>query len=118
MHLAQNPLLDFEALRAHLADLGFAEELGNLLNSDVYVHASFARPAASMDQATAGWDHTFTLCQRADLEAELKRAETELAENPSEQSFASFRALQDQVRPAGEEDGDDSGFDETRFHKR
>jgi DNA primase len=110
IHIAQNPELDFAALRAHLANLGFAEELETLLNSEVYVHAGFARSAASLDEATAGWDHTFTLCQRAELEADLKRAEEELAENPSEESFARFKALQDQVRPAGDEDGEELGL--------
>ena len=106
MHLAQNPELDFEALRAHLANLGFAEDLGNLLNSDIYVHAGFARPTASMDQATSGWDHTFELCQRVDWEADLKRAEMDLAENPSEQTLATFRALKEQVQPGADEDGE------------
>ncbi len=114
MHIAQNPELDFAALRAHLARLGFAEELENLLNSDVYVHAAFAREGAPLDQALAGWEHTFVLCQRADLEADLRRAELELAENPSEQAFAAFKALQDQVRPVGEEDGEDLGFSEAK----
>ena len=118
MHIAQNPELDFEALRADLSNLGFTDELGNLLNSDTYVHAGFARPAAPMDEATVGWDHTFTLCQRADLEADLKRAETELAENPSEHTFAAYQALRNQVRPAGDDDHDDSGFDTTRHQKR
>ena len=108
MHIAQNPTLDFEALRAHLANLGFAEELENLLNSDIYVHARFARSTEPLDAATTGWDHTFKLCQRAEVEADLKRAEEELVENPSEESFARFKALQDQVRPAGEDDGDES----------
>jgi len=118
MHIAQNPELDFVAFRAHLANLGFAEELENLLNSDIYLHAGFARAEAGLDEATAGWDHTFKLCQRAELEADLKRAEQELAENPSEQTFAAYKALQDQVRPAGDEDGDELGFDETSHHKR
>ena len=118
MHIAQNPELDFDALRGHLTNLGFAEELGNLLNSDIYVHAGFARPATSMDEATAGWDHTFTLCQRAELEADLKRAQDEMTENPSEHSFAAYKALQDQVRPAGDDDGDELGFDDTGHHKR
>ena len=109
MHIAQNPELDFEALRAHLSNLGFTEELGNLLNSDTYVHARFARPAASMDEATAGWDHTFTLCQRADLVADLKRAETELAENTSDETMAAHKALHALVYPASDDDGDEPG---------
>ncbi len=118
MHIAQNPDLEFDVLHAHLAEQGFADELEKLLNSDIYVHAGFARPSASMDQATAGWDHTFAMCQRAALEAELKRAEVELAENPSEQAFAAFRALQDQAGPTGDEDDDQVGIGHTNRHTR
>ncbi|MBY0511828.1 MAG: DNA primase [Rhodospirillaceae bacterium] len=118
MHLAQNPELDFEALRAHLANLGFAEDLGNLLNSDVYVHAGFARPTASMDQATAGWDHTFALCQRTDLEADFERAKAELEANPSDQTWATFMALKEQVQPDEDEDGNGPDFDDAGHHRR
>jgi DNA primase len=118
MHIAQNPELDFEALRAHLANLGFAEDLGNLLNSDIYVHAGFARPTASMDQATAGWDHTFAMCQRTDLEADFERAKAELEANPSDQTWATFMALKEQVQPGEDEDGDGPDFDDAGHHRR
>jgi DNA primase len=107
IHVAQDPELDFGGLQAHLANIGFAAELETLLNSNTYVHAGFARPTAPKEQAISGWDHTFALCQRADLEADLKRAELELAENPSEQAFAVFEALQRQARPPGDEDSDE-----------
>jgi len=107
MHIAQNPELDFEALRAHLANLGFAEDLGNLLNSDVYVHAGFARPTASMDQATAGWDQTFALCQQTNLKADIERAQAELEANPSDQTWAAFMALKEQDQPGDEDDNSD-----------
>ncbi|MGE3332955.1 MAG: DNA primase [Rhodospirillaceae bacterium] len=107
IHVAQDPELDFGGLQAHLAKIGFAAELETLLNSNTYVHAGFARPTAPKEQAISGWDHTFALCQRADLEADLKRAELELAENPSEQALAVFEALQRQVRPPGDEDSDE-----------
>ncbi|MGE3476517.1 MAG: DNA primase [Rhodospirillaceae bacterium] len=107
IHVAQDPELDFGGLQAHLANTGFAAELETLLNSNTYVHAGFARPTAPKEQAISGWDHTFALCQRADLEADLKRAELELAENPSEHALAVFEALQRQVRPPGDEDSDE-----------
>lgn len=107
IHVAQDPELDFGALQAHLASIGFAAELETLFNSNTYVHAGFSRPTAPKEQAITGWDHTFALCQRADMEADLKRAELELAENPSERAFAAFEALQKQVRPPGDEDGDE-----------
>jgi len=105
IHIAENSELDFAGLQAHLAHRGFGDELANLLDSGIYVHAGFARPTASVDQAIAGWDHTFALCQRAELEADLKRAEQELAENPSEQAFATFKALQDQSTAGNDDDG-------------
>lgn len=110
MHIAQNPELDFEALRAHLANLGFAEDLGNLLNSDIYVHAGFARPTASMDQATAGWDQTFALCQQTNLKADLERAQAELEANPSDQTWAAFMALKEQDQPGDDDDSNGPDF--------
>ena len=118
MHIAQNPDLEFGILRAHIAGQGFIDELENLLNSDIYVHAGFARPSASMDQATVGWDHTFAMCQRAALEAELRQAEMELAGNPSEQAFAAFKALQDQAGSAGDEEDDQVGVGQSNQHNR
>jgi DNA primase len=98
MHIAHNPDLDFAAVGAQLHGLGCAEELAAVLHPEVYLHASFARPSAPLDQATGGWDHTFALCQRAGLEADLKRAERELAENPTDQALAALKALHEQVR--------------------
>jgi DNA primase len=111
---AQRPDLDFSALEAHLQSLGFAAEIATLLHPEVYVHAGFARPGVSIEQATVGWDHTFALCQQASLEADLERAERELAENPTEQTFAVFKALREQARPSGGSEGDEDG--EAREH--
>ncbi|MEQ9448096.1 MAG: hypothetical protein RLN70_04205, partial [Rhodospirillaceae bacterium] len=113
LHIAQNPDLEFDALHAHLAKQGFAEELDKLLNSDIYIHAGFARPSASLEQATAGWDHTFRMCQQAALAAEKRRLELELADNPTEELVAALRALQDQAGPAGDEDDDQIGIGQT-----
>ncbi len=106
IHVAQNPDLEFGALATHLQGLGFAAEIASLLHPDVYLHAGFARPDAPLEQATVGWDHTFALCQRAGLEADLKRAEQELAENPTEQAFAVFKALREQAQASGVGDED------------
>ena len=108
LHLAQTQELDFATLRGQLASQGFAQELANLLDSDIYVHAGFAKPQASAAQALAGWDHTYALIQRADLEADLKRAEQDVAENPSEQTIAAYNALYEQTVPV-EDDEQDAG---------
>ena len=109
IEVAQQPDLDFTALQAYLQGLGFTAEIATLLHPEVYVHAGFARPGASTEQATLGWDHTFALSQRAGLEADLERAERELAENPTEQAFAVFKALREQARLSGGSEGDEDG---------
>ncbi len=116
LHIAQNPDLEFENLRAHLAEQGFADELERLLNSDIYVHAGFARPTAPLEQATEGWDHTFSMSHQAALQAEIKRAEMALAENPTEEALAALKALKDQLGPAGDEDDDQIGIGTSNRH--
>jgi len=101
--LISNPDLDFEALTTQLSGLGFKEELKALLTPTVYVHAGFARPAASLDDATEGWDHTFVLCQQEELEADIQRAQESFLENPSEETYEVFRALKNQKRPMEED---------------
>ena len=93
MHLSQSPNLEFPDLESHLAGLGFAEELKKLISSEVYVHAGFARPEANIDDATKGWDHTFSLCQRTDLEADIRRAADDVINDPTDSSYAVFRSL-------------------------
>ncbi|TAL01625.1 MAG: DNA primase [Rhodospirillaceae bacterium] len=97
IHIAQNPELDFAVLSAHLSSVGYAAEIATLLHPEVYQHAGFARPTATLDQATAGWDHTFTLCQRAALKADLERAELELVQNPTNEALAIRDALLQQA---------------------
>jgi DNA primase len=97
MHIAQSPELDFAALSAQLSAHGYAAEVATLLHPEVYQHAGFARPQADLDQATAGWDRTFAVCQKAVLEAHLERAEQELVENPSDEALAIRDALLHQM---------------------
>ncbi|NKB43741.1 MAG: DNA primase [Alphaproteobacteria bacterium] len=105
MHLSQSPNLEFEGLKAHLAGLGFADELKKLMSSEVYVHAGFARPDAELQDATIGWDHTFSLCQRADLEADVRRAADDLINEPTDSAFAVFRSLRTEGQASDENGG-------------
>lgn len=93
MHLSQSPNLDSEGLQAHLTGLGFADELKKLISSEVYVHAGFARPKATLEDATSGWDHTFSLCRRDELEADVRQAASDLINDPSDSAFTVFRSL-------------------------
>ncbi len=106
MHLSQSPNLEFEGLKSHLDGLGFADELKKLISSEVYIHAGFARPDTALEDATTGWDHTFSLCQRDDLEADVRRAADDLINDPSDSAFATFRTL----RTEGQASEDNGGL--------
>lgn len=97
MHLAHQPDLDSQTLKAHLTSLGYARELEALLGEDTYVHAAFARPGAEPAKATEGWDNTFSWYQRSGLEADLNQLKESLATNPSEETIAQINALAEQL---------------------
>tara|TARA_B110000438_G_scaffold295958_1_gene339867 strand:- start:343 stop:2151 length:1809 start_codon:yes stop_codon:yes gene_type:complete len=105
MHLSRSPNLYFEALEAHLVEIGFAEELKKLISPEVYIHAGFARPKATLEDATTGWDHTFSLCKRDELEADVRQAADDLINDPSDSAFAVFRSL----RTEGQESDENGG---------
>ena len=106
MHLSQSPNLEFDGLKAHLADLGFGDELKKLISSEVYIHAGFARPTATLEDATTGWDHTFSLCKRDELEADVRQAADDLINDPSDSAFAAFQSL----RTEGQMSDDNGGL--------
>ncbi len=97
MHLAHQPDLDSQTLKAHLAGLGFAHDLESLLGEDTYVHAAFARPTAEPVKATEGWDNTFGWYQRSGLEAELNQLKESLAINPTEEIIAQINTIAEQL---------------------
>ncbi|MFL2771923.1 MAG: DNA primase [Rhodospirillaceae bacterium] len=105
MQLSRFPSLDFEALEAHLTELGFAAELTNLTSLEVYIHAGFARPNATIEEAANGWDHTFLFSQRADIEADVRQAADELIKEPSDSAFAIFRSLRTEGQTSDENGG-------------
>lgn len=105
MHLSQSPNLESGPLQAHLIDLGFADALKKLISSEVYIHAAFARPDATPENATTGWDDTFSLCGLGEREADIRQAAQDLIEDQSDTAFARFRSL----RTEGQLQDDESG---------
>ena len=102
--LAREAGLDFKALNDHLCETGFAEILEGLLSRRVYVHASFARPEATLDEARAGWEETYSRHRQYHLLAEIKEAERRLAEDPTAEAFQLLRALKES-QAAGQRSG-------------
>lgn len=105
MHLSQSPNLESGPLQAHLNKLGFADALKKLISSEVYIHAAFARPDANLEDATIGWDDTFSLCGLGEREADIRQAAQDLIEDQSDTAFARFRSL----RTEGQVRDDESG---------
>lgn len=105
MHLSQSPNLDSGQLKAHLTDLGFAEALKKLISSEVYIHAAFARPDSSPENATQGWDDTFSLCGLGEREADIRQAAQDLIEDQSDTAFARFRSLRTEGHLTDDTDG-------------
>jgi len=98
--LAGDPGLDSEAIERHLRDVGYAEILDSLLSSRVFGHAFFARPDEPFETALAGWNETYELYLRRELEAELLEAQRRFAADMSPENYERFRALKIQEQTA------------------
>ncbi|WP_043646582.1 DNA primase [Caenispirillum salinarum] len=90
--------LDFDGVSRHLRRDGLEETLNFLLSSNVYAHASFARPDAPTERAMSGWDHTFEQGQQQDFRADVMRAGAAYAgqtddQAASEQALSRLKAL-------------------------
>jgi DNA primase len=94
--LATKSGLETEALINHLNECGYLVETRYLLSTEVYGHAYFARPKASLNEAKAGWKETFGQIKGKDLIAEIKEAERDVSENPSDETWRRFLALKRQ----------------------
>ncbi len=94
--LAAKSGLETEPLTNHLNECGYSAVLRSLLGASVYDHAYFARPDALVEEAVAGWYETFDQIRSRDLIAEIKEAERDVAENPSEETWRRLLALKQQ----------------------
>ncbi|MCR4377788.1 MAG: DNA primase [Rhodospirillales bacterium] len=98
--LAKDASLDSEAFQRHLRGCGYAEILDSLLSPRVFGHAFFARLTEPFNTALAGWNETYELYCRRDLEAELREAERRLAADMTAENFERFKALKIQEQTA------------------
>ena len=92
--------LDTDVFQRHLRDSGYAEILDQLLSARVFEHAYFARPDEDTLRALEGWNETYELYCRRDLQAELEDAQRQLAANMTPETFERFRALKMQEQSA------------------
>ncbi|HAC60014.1 MAG TPA: DNA primase [Rhodobiaceae bacterium] len=98
--------LEREALKGHLLSRDLAEIARRLEAGSAFRSDPFAWPDASPEEAEAGFLHTLARHRRAImLEAELKAAERALAEEMTEENYARFRAIQEQLERSDVADG-------------
>ena len=91
--LATIEVLDSEGLRNHLSETEFSVVVGGLLSNAVYMHARFARPDASLEDALEGFMDTYDRLLARDMQTELRQAETALGEDTTEMTFGRIKAL-------------------------
>jgi len=96
--LTGEPGLDTDAFQCHMRESGFAEILNQLLSSRVFEHAFFAREKTTYETALKGWNETYELYCRRDLQTEYLEAQRRLAVDASQENFDRFLALQKQVQ--------------------
>jgi len=105
-HAAAHPDLDAGALKSHLTQMGFAEELQGLLTRTKHIKCTLA--AASAEEATAGLQDVLRAMRRRDLRRERDAAAARLGEDSTEEDYARFAA----VRQVCLEDGTDAEDDD------
>ena len=113
-HAAAHPDLDAEALKSHLTQMGFAEELQGLLTRTKHIKCTLA--AAPPEAAAAGLHDVLRAMRKRDLRRERDAAAARLGEDSTEEDYARFAAVR-QVYLEGEdeaEDGSTGGLPEGR----
>jgi DNA primase len=107
--LSQNPGLDAAGLGSHLCEIGFSG-FEDLIGSAVYVHAPFARPDSTLEEARLGWRDVGGQAHIRHVRAELLEAAQALARETSVDNLARLRALQREAE-AGAEEIDNADLD-------
>ena len=97
-----HPDLDAAALKLHLSDSGFGQEIAGILSSQVLNHAGFARPGADAEDVRLGWSHTKArLQERRLLSTQISEAERQAADGTDE----TWSRLQPLLQSKAEDDG-------------
>lgn len=90
--------LDAQDLNHHLSKKGFEELLNSVLSQEIYQHASFAKPEASIEAAREGWqDVWFMLEGNVMLAQQREIMRKELLDSMDNEVWTRFQALQNQV---------------------
>ncbi|MDA0998440.1 MAG: DNA primase, partial [Proteobacteria bacterium] len=91
--LAERADLDSAALKDHLTSEGFGALLRSLLSNETYMHARFARPGGSVDDALRGWTDTFREITTTAIRTEVLKAEADLGRDTTTATMGRMKAL-------------------------
>ncbi len=70
--LSDNPAIKSKVLLMQLENLGFAQEIGDICNESVYVHASFCSPFARSEDVQSSWLEYYNDGNAAELGEEIQ----------------------------------------------
>jgi hypothetical protein len=90
---AERPALDAEALARHLKARGLAAAVGEVLGSDVLIHAGFARSDSPLDNARAGFRQALLRRVEPARQAAVAAAARAFGEDPTEANWSEFERL-------------------------
>ena len=96
--MAREPDLDTDGLKCHLCEEGFAGVLSEILSSEVYVHARFARAEGSPEAARDGVQDVLEVYRRREAASEAEAAEHHLARDMNTDALARVEAKQKLIR--------------------
>ncbi|MBL0942490.1 MAG: toprim domain-containing protein, partial [Alphaproteobacteria bacterium] len=92
-----NPDLDGKTLKPHLLEQGHLETLDKILTEDTYLHASFARPNASIEAAKKGWKDIWQLVRDSShIKNDVSFLRNDLETTMTLEAWSKFRALTEQ----------------------
>ena len=98
-----HPDLDAAALKLHLSNSGFGQDLAGILSPQVLNHAGFARPGADAEDVRLGWNHTKArLQERRLLSTQISEAERNLASDGTDEKWSRLQPL---LQSKAEDDG-------------
>ncbi len=104
--MAREPDLDTEGLKCHLCDEGFSGVLSEILSSEVYVHARFARAEGSLEMARDGVQDILEVYRRREAASEAETAEHDLARDMNADALTKLEAKQRLIRESEDRRGE------------
>ena len=118
LSLESHEPLDATELYRHLSPEGEVDAapdsgqagLAEVLSETTYMHASFARPDRSLDQARLGWKSIWSGYLQEQLHVDLQTAKRRYSEEASDENLTRLMALIFELEAMKRESGDDSNF--------